>query len=121
MNQATDMNMVAELVRQWAKDQRDINRVYFFGSRIWGKPRVDSDLDIFIVARDSGAGIMCRNKWTDQITQLLAWPPHIFEYFAACPELTTKIKSCGRIVFSRNNSDVDFPDGDDCSDFDPTE
>ena len=113
LSNQTDMNAARECVRNWADGQRDINRLYFFGSRVWGTPRANSDLDIFIVARDSGAGILGRKKWIDQLTRQLIWPPHLIEYFTANSTLIEKIKSDGVLVFSRHANDTDFPGDDD--------
>jgi predicted nucleotidyltransferase len=111
------LTRIAADVQKWVKDQREITRVYFYGSRIWGQPRPDSDLDIFIVA-SSGAMIMCDNDWTAQLTKLIALTPHLNDYQTADKCLINKIKSNGFLVFSRYGDDTDFQFEDQCEEID---
>ena len=108
----------SELCRQWAAEKREITRVYFFGSRIWGLPRIDSDLDIFVVAHP-GAVIGSAGEWTRELTSLLGITAHLNDHFTADIHLFEKIKKDGLLVFSRHNSNIDFEFEDEFPEFDP--
>jgi predicted nucleotidyltransferase len=76
----------SELCRRWAQDKREVTRVYFYGSRVWGIPRTNSDLDVFIVAQP-GAGIWDSKAWSNELEMLLSVAVHINDAFTANPDL----------------------------------
>ena len=104
----------------WAAQQGDINRVYFYGSRVWGAPRANSDLDILVVA-NPGTMICCSQKWSSQLSQLLGFTVHLNDYFTADRDLVGKIKLKGILAFSRNRDESDFYFEDELPEFDPNE
>jgi len=106
-----------ELCRQWAENKREVTRVYFYGSRVWGAPQIDSDLDILLVAQP-GAVICSREEWNNELTSLLGIVD-INDHFTAKGELIDRIKASGLLVFSRHGSDVDFEFEDELPEFDP--
>lgn len=105
----------ASLCAEWANGKKDITRVYFFGSRVWGNPRDDSDLDIFIIAQP-GAMIAEANEWKSSLDSILSFSTHLIDYHLADSELSENIANNGYLVFSRNNSSIDFdmPDAEEC-------
>lgn len=102
----------------WAAQQREITRVYFYGSRVWGTPEPDSDLDILIVAHP-GAIIGSNDEWTAALTELLGLTVHLNDHFTADPGLLVRISAKGLMVFSRHNSESDFEFEDEPLEFDP--
>jgi len=96
-----------EICNGWARNQREITRVYFYGSRVWGAPRPDSDLDILVVAQP-GAVIASSAEWTTELTCRLGVSAHLNDNFTADPELRKRILSSGMLVFSRYGDDGDF-------------
>ena len=111
------LNREITICRDWAAEQREITRVYFYGSRIWGTPRPDSDLDILIVAHP-GAVIGSNKNWTDELTRLLGLSAHLNDHFTADPELVTRIKAAGVLVFSRYEDKRDFQFEDEIEEID---
>lgn len=93
--------------REWAEQTQSVTRVYFFGSRVWGEPQPDSDLDIFVFA-DPALAILEAKVWENELTTLLEVKVHLFHHGLADHELESKVKSEGRLVFSRHKSDRDF-------------
>jgi predicted nucleotidyltransferase len=108
----------SELCRRWAQDKVEVTRVYFYGSRVWGSPRIGSDLDVLIVAQP-GAVIGSDQEWTNELTLLLAVAVHINDHFTADPKLIDRIKDSGLLVFSRHGCDIDFKFEDELEEFDP--
>lgn len=108
----------SQLCRYWAGNKREVTRDYFYGSRVWGSPRIDSDLDVLIVAHP-GAIIGSAEEWTDELTSSLGVAVHINDHFTADPKLIDKIKATGLLVFSRYGSDVDFEFEDALPEFNP--
>jgi predicted nucleotidyltransferase len=106
----------AKLCRSWAQGKKEVNRVYFYGSRVWGGWRENSDLDVFIVAPP---GYYEVEQWTGELTKRLRVTVHINDYFTALPELKDRIKASGLLVFSRHGSDADFEFEDELPEFDP--
>ena len=104
----------AALCRSWAEKKRDIMRVYFFGSRVRGTHKPDSDLDVAIVGRDS-AIMFDREEWMAELSHLLGLDVRIEQYPHGEPEIHDSITNEGVIVFSRYGCDTnrDFEDGDD--------
>jgi predicted nucleotidyltransferase len=105
------------LCREWAAKQREITGVFFYGSRVWGTPRPDSDLDVLVVAQP-GAVIANNNQWTNELTGLLGVKVHLNGAFTADPELVDRIRSEGILVYSRHGDDRDFQ-FEELGDFDP--
>lgn len=103
--------------RKWAAQQREITRIYFFGSRVRGTSRPDSDLDIFVVA-PPGAVILKDKEWTAELTSLLRMKVHLNDHFTASKDLKAHINADGLLVFSRHNSDVDFQFEDEIDEID---
>lgn len=108
----------SEVCRSWAQNKHEVTRVYFYGSRVWGAPRRDSDLDVLIVAQP-GAVICSATEWTNELTALLRAVVHLNDYFTAQPDLVDKIKANGLLVFSRHGGDIDFEFDDELPEFDP--
>ena len=104
--------------REWAKQQREITRIYFYGSRVWGNPNSDSDLDILIVAHP-GAVIGSQEEWGYELRKLLNLRVDINDYFTARNDLIDIVSSNGLLVFSRHMSNMDFQFEDEIEDFDP--
>ncbi len=109
-----------ELCRHWAAEKREVTRIYFFGSRVGGCPRSDSDLDIFVVA-SPGAVICSSEEWTDELTSLLGVTAHINDHFTADPVLIKKIRENGLLIFSRYECNRDFEFEDESLEIDPNE
>lgn len=108
----------SQLCRRWAQTEREVTRVYFYGSRVWGEPQRDSDLDVLIIAQP-GAVICSRDQWSNKLTALLGVSVDINDHFTAKPEIIDKIKANGLLAFSRHGSDVDFCFEDELPEFDP--
>lgn len=53
MNNQELLHKAASVVNKWASQYPEINKVYFFGSRVKGSHRPDSDLDIGITLSES--------------------------------------------------------------------
>lgn len=106
----------AKLCRSWAQGKNEVKRVYFYGSRVWGGWREDSDLDVLIVAPPGYYEI---EQWTSELTKRLRVTVYINDYFTAHPDLKDKIKASGLLVFSRYGSDSDFEFEDELPEFDP--
>lgn len=102
--------------RKWAACHREITRVYFFGSRVWGKPRPDSDLDIFVVAHPGAIG--SNAEWTGELTRLLGVTVHLNDHFLAEPDLVSRIRSDGILVYSRHGDELDFQVEDELDEID---
>jgi predicted nucleotidyltransferase len=97
----------ADICRKWAVAHKEITRVYFYGSRVWGNPRLDSDLDILVVAQP-GSVMISNQEWTTELTPLFGLIVHLNDYFTADSEVVARIKSDGLLVFSRYETDTDF-------------
>lgn len=82
-------------------------RMYLFGSRVWGQPESESDIDILVVAQP-GAVTLCDPKWTEELTQLLGVQAHLNNYQTAEHELVQRIKDEGVVAFSRYGTEQDF-------------
>lgn len=104
------------LCRCWAQDKREVTRVYFYGSRVWGGWREDSDLDVLVVAPP---GYYESELWTNELTKRLGVATHINDHFTASLELLDRIKASGLLVFSRHGTDADFEFEDELPEFDP--
>jgi predicted nucleotidyltransferase len=101
----------------WAARQRELTRVYFYGSRVWGTPRPDSDLDVLIVAHPD-AVICSEEEWSAELSSLLEVPVHLNDHFTVDPELLLRIKAEGLLVYSRHDSEADFEFEDEFEEFD---
>lgn len=106
----------AQLCRSWAQGKREVTRVYFYGSRVWGGWGEDSDLDVLVVAPP---GYYEVELWASELTKRLGVATHINDYFTARPELLDRIKGSGLLVFSRHGTDADFEFEDELPEFDP--
>lgn len=106
------------LCRDWAIQKREVTRIYFYGSRVWGAPRPDSDLDVLVVAHP-GAVICSTDEWTAELSSLLGVAVHLNDHFTAKPELIDRIKTSGVLVYSRHNDDTDFVFENEFEEFDP--
>jgi predicted nucleotidyltransferase len=102
----------------WAQGKREITRVYFFGSRVWGGSHTNSDLDVLIVAQP-GAVMDSGEKWGVELSSLLGVVVDVNDHFTADPTLADKIRASGALVFSRHGSDVHFQFEDELPPFDP--
>lgn len=103
------LELQAEICRAWAQVQPAIRRVYFYGSRVWGAPRADSDLDIMLVAE--AAASMDFDRWTRRLTESLSLNVHITNHWDAEPQIMPKVRSEGVLVFSRwGDQDFEFDD-----------
>jgi predicted nucleotidyltransferase len=70
----------AKLCRCWAQGKREVTRVYFYGSRVWGGWREDSDLDVLVVAPPGHYEV---ELWASELTKRLGVATHINDYFTA--------------------------------------
>src|ERR1700674_4115001 len=95
-----------DLCRDWAIQKREVTRVYFYGSSVWGAPRSDSDLDVLVVAHP-GAVICSAMGWTAELTLLWGVAVDLNDHFTADSGLIDRIKASGLLVFSRHNGDAD--------------
>ncbi len=95
-----------ESCRMWAQNQRDIRRIYFYGSRVWGAPRTNSDLDIMVVA-EVGASVDSE-KWRQKLTGVLGFDVHIANHWDAKPKIMRKVKREGILIFSRWGDERNF-------------
>ncbi len=108
----------AKLCWCWAQGKKEVNRVYFYGSRVWGNPTEDSDLDVLVVAPPA----YCEPElWASELTRRLDVAVEINDYWTAEPGLRDKIKTSGLLVFSRHGNDADFEFEDELPEFDPNE
>lgn len=113
---SSDPNILraAELCRAWAENEPLVTRVYFFGSRIYGTPRQDSDLDICIVS--TGPEIACDEKGNleslslnieKKLQDFLPYKPHITVYMKF-NDAAQHAKNKGVLVYSQYNDLRDF-------------
>lgn len=113
---AATLDHQAKLCQRWAQGKREVTRVYFYGSRVWGGWREDSDLDVLVVAPPGYYEVAL---WTSELTNRLGVVVHVNDYFTANPELLKKIKASGLLIFSRHGTDADFEFEDEFPEFDP--
>lgn len=76
--------LYAPAVIKWASSIPYSVRIYLFGSRIFGTPRADSDLDIAIEfmdtdAEDDEVWLDCHKYWARQLSQLIPCAPHLVQ------------------------------------------
>jgi hypothetical protein len=105
-----------KLCRCWARGKRNLTRVCFYGSRVWGGWRTDSDLDVLVVAPP---GHYEAELWASELTKRLGVAALVNDYFTARPELLERIKASGLLVFSRHGTDADFEFEGELPEFDP--
>jgi predicted nucleotidyltransferase len=114
----SDLTIERKACAAWARNRSEISRVYFFGSRVWGSPREDSDLDIMLVV-NNGAFICDKEEWVAELGQKIGQRVHVVAWFGVKDELRETVRSNGLLVFSRNGNDTDF-DVEDLDDIDPS-
>ncbi|HEC58175.1 hypothetical protein LCGC14_0484130 [marine sediment metagenome] len=75
-----DINQAAHLVSEWARKKPEIKNVQFFGSRVKGANREDSDLDVAIeliqgLDECGGLSAWMRNsdKWSKELNELIPY------------------------------------------------
>jgi predicted nucleotidyltransferase len=86
----------APLVSHWASGQSKIGQVWFFGSRVRGTHRADSDLDVAIVMNDPsrskgdrfGEWIALSAEWERQIQALVEVP---IDLDVGDPDISTEV------------------------------
>ena len=99
----------AAICRAWAQAQPAIRRVYFYGSRVWGAPRADSDLDVMLIAE--AAASMDLDPWTRRLTKSLRLNVHIANHWDAEPQIMHRVRTEGILVLSRwGEQDFEFDD-----------
>lgn len=96
------------LVIAWALSQHLIERVYFFGSRVRGTHRINSDLDIAIQLiypePDTAAAHWSfeEPQWTAQLSSLIPWQ---LDLELLCPPdsptISAGIKESSLLVYQR--------------------
>ena len=71
-------------LREWAKRQQFVRRVYLYGSRVRGTHTKDSDLDVAIEFDPAGNDTDClttwvcdSKKWCAELGSLLPWKLHL--------------------------------------------
>jgi len=75
-----EIEQAAQIVAEWCKEKCLIRRAHFFGSRVKGTQRCDSDLDIAIELMpnlDESEGLCTwmgqSDKWRDELSTLLPY------------------------------------------------
>ena len=99
---------LAPLVVSWARLQRIVDRIYFFGSRVRGEHRNDSDLDVAVqlIFPDPSTALAHwsfeSDTWISQLTPLLPWKLDL-QLFAssATPTVSAGVTRSSVLVYER--------------------
>lgn len=113
--QGIDISEARRFCREWAQCHREITRVYLFGSRVYGSPRRDSDLDVFIVT-DGGAFVLNRTTWERELSTRLGVRCEVHDYFSSPDCVKSAAMGRGLLVFSRHGDNRDLDFGEDAPD-----
>ncbi|MDP2026507.1 nucleotidyltransferase family protein [Sulfuriferula sp.] len=79
LNDDSSLTDVAPVVASWARQQRLVERVYFFGSRVRGDHQPESDLDIAVqliypeVDTALAHWTFELDAWVSQLSAILPW------------------------------------------------
>ena len=106
---------LCEQCEQWARANRGITRVYLFGSRVYGSPRPDSDLDIFVVGDAAGYDLH-HETWQWDWTARLGVRCDVHNYSNASDCVKSEAMGHGLRVFSLHGDERDFDLGEDAPD-----
>lgn len=92
----TPSELVAEAkaVTRFGKTEKWIEQIWFFGSRVWGTPRADSDLDILIVT-PPGYSSGEIQRWTSKLEGASRFKIHIFDSFHMPDDILDRIELAG--------------------------
>ena len=97
------MNDHKEIVREWASEIREIERVWIIGSRARGDHRPDSDLDVWVEAWP-GWWIFEHENWRDDLQHRLETVQvHLVEYQGEDSALSEMAGHEPVLIYSEDN------------------
>ena len=104
---------IAESVVTWAIGKPLVRRIWFFGSRVRGDHRVDSDLDIAIeldpaefTGVDESQGLATwmfeADGWREQLQAVVPFPVQVEQYIEGqTPTITDAIKLASSLIYEK--------------------
>lgn len=106
------VDQLAVIVRDWALKKPEIERIWFFGSRVKGSHKPTSDLDIAIeLTAQALATDIYRNgrnvwlslgeNWGGELDRLTGLDTDPYEYHAGAPYVLAGVAESRLLVFER--------------------
>ena len=103
-NENISMSEHLDIVRQWASEIREIERVWIIGSRARGNHRLNSDLDVWVQAW-SGWWAFEHKKWKDDLQARLRFIDlHLVEYQGENSPLAKRTGGQRILVYSKEGA-----------------
>ena len=108
LNDDSSLENAMPVVAWWARQQRLVERVYFFGSRVRGDHRPDSDLDIAVqliypeVDTALAHWTFELDAWASQLSAILPWELDL-QLFApdGTPTIIAGVNRSSVLVYAR--------------------
>lgn len=107
-----------KVVQTWVAAQQIVSSVYFFGSRVRGQHREDSDLDIAIeiIYEEDGTSLAHfmfeKPHWLAELQELLPWKLDIQRYHSAgTPTIAAGLVESSIVVYKRSAQPLVAADG----------
>lgn len=118
LNGNSSLTELIPAVASWASQQRLIESLHFFGSRVRGEEKPTSDLDIAIrlIHSDHNAALAnwffeC-DAWASQLSSLLPWKLDLQLFAPGCtPTISKAIERSSFLVYQRHSNSLVGPSG----------
>lgn len=104
------LQQLGRVVASWAEAKPSIQCVWFFGSRVTGKHRPDSDIDIAVSLSSRGGEALAEfwdedDDWVEELQRLLPWPVDLELFSDGTPNMRSYVREAGELVFQRAGCD----------------
>jgi len=101
-----------EIIRSWAEQTRIVKRVWLFGSRVFGNPTSNSDLDVAIehdvAPGDTNAyttAISERHRWIGELQPITKHELDIHSYrYSETPTVEEGIQAGTKLIYEKDDT-----------------